>query len=35
MNIEARYPSFKDRLFHSFTPEYCSQMLGKKTSYYG
>lgn len=27
MNIESRYPSYKDRLFRNLTPENCFQML--------
>lgn len=27
MNIESRYPSYKDRLFKNLTPESCNQML--------
>lgn len=34
MNIEARYPSFKERLFHSLTPEYCKQMLDNTKDFF-
>lgn len=27
LNIEARYPSYKDRLIKSLTPEYCQSLL--------
>ncbi len=27
LNIEARYPSYKDRLMHSLTKEYCTVLL--------
>lgn len=27
LNIEARYPSYKDRLVRSLTPEYCQELL--------
>lgn len=29
MNIEARYPSYKDRLFQTLTPDFCKQMLNQ------
>ena len=27
LNIEARYPSYKDRLINSLTPEYCQSLM--------
>ena len=32
MNIEARYPSYKEELFQHLTPENCSLLLGKTKS---
>lgn len=29
MNIEARYPSYKDKLFKKLTPEYCRVLIDK------
>jgi hypothetical protein len=29
MNIEARYPSYKDKLFKKLTPEYCRILIDK------
>lgn len=29
MNIEARYPSYKDELFKKMTPEYCRTLIKK------
>lgn len=27
LNIEARYPSYKERLLHSLTPDYCLELI--------
>lgn len=32
MNIEARYPSYKEELFQKLTPEYCCSLLEKTKS---
>ena len=29
MNIEARYPSYKEELFKKLTPEYCRALIDK------
>lgn len=28
LNIEARYPSYKERLLNSLTPDYCNELIG-------